>query len=133
MRTFNESETALITAMRDAVIEKGADYIYSRVPNPDLGAVSQETCLYIYKDEPSCIVGHGILNANLMSAEDLSIYEGSSAFVPLAVLDVSSDIQEVSDEIQSKQDMQEPWGEAFTFGLDILDGRGYDVGPFRLP
>jgi hypothetical protein len=140
MTDFTDQERSVLTAIRNAVIEKGADYLYE----PKGSNIEREldalgtSCFYLEYDEEhsptgaSCIVGHGLLDSGLSDTDSLMMVEGSSA--RLVVPDHGFDMVFTAalDLMQTYQDGGSPWGKSYNAGLKFLEDSDYDVSEFRL-
>lgn len=113
-----------IALVRDAIAEKGEDYVYQKVNN---------TCVYSVNGEPSCLVGevlirHGVeanwfdeTSSNSEPAEDVARmagadYDFEAPFSTRAFL----------SNIQASQDEGISWGDALRMALK--GQYGYAVG-----
>lgn len=132
---LDEKDVAFLTAMRQAVIDKGADYIYEqRVVLFEEGG-QDYACDYLRGGVPSCIVGHGIINANIMDASHLALYEGTAAYEVLeknASGGLHYDVIQAANKMQGEQDTGTPWGEAYNHGIAYLASLHWDVEALRL-
>lgn len=136
MTAFNETERYILTAIRDAVIAQGEDYVYAANGEP-AGAAAHSTCYYLaYNNwgeptgEASCIIGHGLLDSRVDTIEHLRGAEGCSAeyVVPVGT---SHGFGQGLRVMQEAQDEGIAWGEAYARGLNHMAVEGYDVSEFR--
>lgn len=131
---FSEYEHKVLTAIRNAVLDKGEDYVYvapTGAPRDGLNS----SCFYLdyAKSRPtgkaSCLIGHGLLYSGEWSVDDLAWVEGRAAEL---ILDGSDVFNRALDHMQAQQDNDEPWGAAYNAGLETLADAGYDVSQFVL-
>lgn len=131
---FSEYEHKVLTAIRNAMLANGEDYVYV-APTGAPRVAEWSLCYYLdyANDYPtgkaSCIVGHGLLDSGEWSVEDLALVEGRSAEF---ILDGSLKFNKALDDMQALQDGGEPWGVAYNTGLEKLAEAGYDVSAYRL-
>jgi hypothetical protein len=108
--TYDEALQGLL----DAVNLKGKDHIYEE---------AFEVCSYLRHDEPSCIVGH--LMINTLEIDPLSIMgiEGTDAGYALAALgfEMDDDTMNLLTEVQRTQDHGVPWGEAVEIAVEFVN------------
>lgn len=100
-----------------AVEEKGADYIYPRVNNPD-------GCLYFEGNAPSCIVGHVLAYKGMEPFEDEGELNASTvhSLRHHMLFEVDNDRTfEALRAAQTWQDSGETWGDTLRVALDVLD------------
>jgi hypothetical protein len=117
----------VVETAKMVVAERGEDYVYEG-PGDVRG---NGMCRYVYRDQPSCLVGHVLYRLGV-PLETLKSADG----VSFAATDVCSDLLRGSafddgeigdflDAVQSRQDIGETWGNALQHGLDVLaDTRG---------
>ena len=119
---MTNNDAKFLSAMREAVAANPS-YVYpqSQIVSPS-GGVGD--CTYLVwersdrfgnnakpTDQPSCIVGHGILNSGLSNMDFLRQVEGERAGA--LNLPLSNEAKMFSDEIQSSQDSGNTWGNAW--------------------
>ena len=100
-----------------AVEEKGADYVYPRVDNPD-------GCLYFESNAPSCIVGHVLAYKGMEPFEDDAEYNASTvhSLRHRMLFEVDNDRTfEALRTAQTRQDSGSTWGDALRAALSVLD------------
>jgi hypothetical protein len=111
-RMIEITQEKFMSALRDAVAEKGDDYVYSRLD----GYVG--TCLYVHDDEPGCIMGNALHRMGV-SLDQLGDKEGEGITSVLEYLHnrgiigdyPSLDLEKLSS-IQAAQDCGSTWGKA---------------------
>lgn len=94
-----------------AVEEKGADYVYEKVPGfwSDGTPMDDVTCNYFHDGKPSCIVGHVFSYCGIERVER----EGDNARTMAVELGIGDAlIGEALDRAQAAQDAGKTWGEA---------------------
>lgn len=110
--------------LREAVAERGADYIYSKSEGSD-GPFS--SCLYVHKDaagnpRPGCGVGvvlhkAGVTLGSLAEEEGLSAMQVLGSMRVKGILDADPFATELLLVFQGWQDTGWPWGQALTLSL----------------
>lgn len=126
MISVSADQSHVITALLDAVKEKGEDYIY------DSGVA--DNCHYLtYADDafteptgPSCIVGYALLNSGLATLDSLREMEGTTA-INVAPWGTDDEVSIALNEAQVAQDMGEPWGDARNKFIASLEDQGVDL------
>jgi hypothetical protein len=111
-RMIEITQEKFMSALRDAVAEKGDGYVYSRLDG------YAGMCLYVHDDGPGCIMGNALHRMGV-SLEFLSSAEGEGITSVLEYLycrgiigDYSTlDLERLSS-IQAAQDCGSTWGKA---------------------
>jgi hypothetical protein len=102
---------------------EGVDHVYSR---PE-GA---EYCLYVHDNEPSCIVGHYLINTLGVAKHVIQNHEGIGASTVVGILHTRGLMPDVDywaatflGVVQREQDSGATWGEAYEYASDHVEGR----------
>lgn len=127
MNTLTNDQTKFFLGCREAIIEKGEDYIYSR---REPTVESPYACVYVRDGKPSCIVGQGLIRSGLLSLSTVSEHEGDVAHVVLPW--PADDVSNIINDMQEYQDNGETWGYAYDKALNSLAYDGYDVSDLLL-
>lgn len=103
----NETNEQYVLRLMEAVVNKmGADYVY---PERELG------CQYVRDGQPSCIVGHVLVEAGV-PVDEIGKHEGRSAWAMAPDVtpwgDKGTPVIEALDAAQHAQDTGSTWGEA---------------------
>lgn len=112
--TYDEA----VELARKAVKEKGADFTYSRVSDPEMGAAGLLVCRNYWDGQPSCIVGH---IHNYLGGETLGNSEPANQFTAEDLFDcgrASSKALYFLSELQSRQDDGTPPGRALRGAIE---------------
>lgn len=119
----------VVEDMRAIVAEKGRDYVYEAPIKLDrrTGEMGQ-TCEY-FNDagQPSCAVGHWLHRA--LGLNDVGVLEGKTAKEILTGGHrvIADEIEDRAvtflDLFQWRQDLEDPWGEAFDQAIAEVEGR----------
>lgn len=133
MIELNETEKKIILAMRDAVLNKGADYVYEAPRINDNEALS---CFYVVNGEASCLVGHGLINSKIMDADHIvekwqgagTSMEAYQVFAGDKQLDdVRLDVAHSIAKAQDVQDFGHTWGQAYDVMINTLECHEFDT------
>lgn len=118
MDRITVTEEQVTASIEKVVAEKGDGYVY--VPHPDDtveyvaedGSIAvDEDCLYVWDDQPDCIVAHVAVDLGV-SVSDLAPHEGNSALSVLPKLFHMPDhVVAAMGKAQEKQDKKYPYGE----------------------
>lgn len=117
--TLVVTQEAAMDALRDAVAEKGAEYVYPE--NEKIGI----SCSYVWDGRPSCIVGNALHRLGV-SLDILGRFEMTTAASVLdslryrKILVVDTETRQAYDEAQTAQDDGRPWGEALAAAEESL-------------
>jgi hypothetical protein len=139
--TLTNEDVAFIFAVRDAVIERGADYVYDQGETfyPDGRQPYYTDCTYVNynanRSRPSCLVGQGLFGSGLATLTTLEAHEGTNASTVMgriAPRTTTPLVREFAETIQTKQDSGKTWGEAYALGLDFLAEAGTRIEAFVL-
>lgn len=100
---------------------EGVDHVYSR---PEGAGV----CLYVYDDEPSCIVGHYLINVLGVDKHTIQECEGAGASSLTKNLHAEGFMPEMDHRastflnvVQMEQDSGAPWGEAYEYATTCVE------------
>jgi hypothetical protein len=100
------TEELALKHMRKAVAEYGSDYVYQ--------SYNGSTCLYVFGDKPSCLVGQVLVRAGV-PVEAFTPFANSNrigAVVEDLPVDISSPLVAALAVAQDVQDNGRTWGEA---------------------
>jgi hypothetical protein len=110
---------AMLRTLRQVVQEFGPDYVYEmKLRESDSGVGTEEKCVYVYNDAPSCIAAQ-VLYRMGVTVEDLKNIEGQSIglFATTEYLGIAERLGfkalRTLAQAQEMQDRLLPWGAAY--------------------
>lgn len=113
-----------VLGLKRAIELKGADYVYERV-KVSTGDVTVPLCVNWDNGQPSCIVGHVLVNEMGVDPDDPAAQasQAQSAAGTLVFLDIKADerTQSLLGLAQIAQDRGTPWGEAVESAIETVN------------
>lgn len=122
MSELTETDRKFIQGMRDAVAERGEDFVYP-TPDEDPAWYDGGACVYALEDgTPACIVGLAIAKSGIGQVPERGA--ASEASIVLVRMGVSTEVRDSADRAQSAQDQGDPWGEVLARFIRELGYKG---------
>lgn len=108
------TEEQFTQAMRDAVAERGEDWVYPQLPNDDSDRTDDwhevGSCIYVHADgTPACLIGLALSKIDPALLPTRAEVEPACNFL---VGVVPESVRYAAQAAQNAQDCGEPWGEA---------------------
>lgn len=121
------TEDQFVKAMRDAVQERGPDFVYPQ-GEPGWGRYDEWTeeysaeCLYVRDDadEPACLIGTALHKAGV-PLELLRAHEGKNGKYVVQVYGLPERVAKAAYLAQAEQDTCSTWGAALNRFFEALD------------